>query len=1178
MRLKYIKLTGFKSFVDPTPVAFPTNLTCVVGPNGCGKSNVIDACRWVMGESSAKNLRGDAMTDVIFNGSQGRKPVGHASVELVFDNSKGKLVGEYAQYNEISVKRRVTRDGQSSYYLNGSKCRRKDVVDLFLGTGMGARSYAIIEQGMISRLIESKPEELRVFLEEAAGISKYKERRRETENRIRRTQDNLARLGDLRDELDRQLQHLHRQAQSAEKYKTYKAQERHAKAVLNALKWRDLQKDSAAIKNQIQALELELEGILTGNVSADSQLDVLRVQLDKATDQFNHVQTEYYEVGSKIARIEQHIEYEHEKAKQLALDIAEVAKNLAETEEALKVDQQRIEEAAVSLAIHEPELAALGLEREEYQAQLLEAEHQQADWQERWDAFSSQASEVQRHVEVAKSTIQHLELSVERLQMRVVKSERALGQVDVGDDQSIEVLQEKVDQAEAALADEQQRLEQMNQEYTEKQKATKTLASVLQVQQGLWQEAKGRKASLEALQEAATADQGAEVIHWLQEQGLDQNPRLMQQLQVASGWEQACEIVLGSKLQAVLLDNGVFAEVLPQLDSLQQGEVSLVQTSTIDSVEHSELTDDQGALSEKILGAPAAIKPFLKRIKACENLLEVNRWLSQPGMFDSAITPEGLWIGPGWVLCMKPLDSSQSCLKRQQDLDAIITEVATLDDRVFELEADLDTHQLQLSQLEDERQQSQEQLRQQMHYLSQRRSELSALEARIQEQRKRQQALLADQAELNETLAAEKITLAGARQKWQQHLQAMEQDNDKRRVLLEEKTQAVSQLTQAKDKAQQGLDRYHQLELTVQALRQEKTGFQQALDRLNHQQVRLHERQALLLAQKEVDNPVEKLQADHQEQLALRLVLEEKMTQAKAELDGAHFKMQELEQQRHSQQQRADGVRSTLEQQRMQYQALSMRQSAHQDQVLELGLDIQQLLIDVEEMTASQESTIDGVQAEIEQLAQKIQRLGAINLAAIEEYQTQLQRKEYLDQQDADLQTALTTLENAIGKIDAETKQRFQETFEKVNQGFGELFPKVFGGGHAYLALTGDDLLSTGVTIMARPPGKKNSTIHLLSGGEKALTAIALVFSIFRLNPAPFCMLDEVDAPLDDANVGRFANLLKKMSEQVQFIYISHNKTAMEMAHQLMGVTMHEPGVSRLVSVNVEEAVELVDA
>ena len=1178
MRLKHIKLAGFKSFVDPTSVAFPANLTCVVGPNGCGKSNVIDACRWVMGESSAKNLRGDAMTDVIFNGSQGRKPVGHASVDLVFDNSEGKLVGEYAQYNEISVKRRVTRDGQSNYYLNGSKCRRKDVIDLFLGTGMGARSYAIIEQGMISRLIESKPEELRVFLEEAAGISKYKERRRETENRIRRTQDNLARLSDLRDELDRQLQHLHRQAQSAEKYKAFKAQERHAKAVLNALKWRDLQEDSVAIKDHIQRLELELEGILTGNLTADSQLDVLRVQLDKATDKFNHVQTEYYEVGSKIARIEQNIEYEHEKAKQLALDIAEVAKNLTETEEALKVDKHRIEEACASLAIHEPELEALGAEREEYQAQLLEAEHLQADWQERWDAFSGQASEVQRQVEVAKSSIAHLELSVERLQMRVVKSERALGQIDLGDDESLEVLQEKVSQAEADLADGQHRLNLMNQEYTEKQKETKSLAALLQAQQGLWQEAKGRKASLEALQEAAKADQGTEVSHWLKEQGLDQNPRLIQQLQVASGWEQACETVLGSKLQAVLLDNAVFQEVLPHLGSLQQGEISLIQTSAIESDEGTELVDDQGSLLEKVLDAPSAIKPLLKRIKACETLLEVNLWMSQPGVFNSAITPEGLWVGPGWALCMKPLDSAQGFLKRQQALDAVIEEVAALDDRVFELEADFDTHQLQLSQLEDERQKAQEQLRQETHYLGQRRSELSALEARMQEQRKRQQGLLADQAELNETLAAEKITLAGARQKWQQHLQAMEQDNEKREVLIEEKTSTLSQLTQAKAKAQQGLDCYHQLELTVQSLRQEKMGFQQALERLNHQQVRFQERQALLLTQKDADKPVETLQADHQEQLALRLVLEEKMTEAKAQLDGVHFEMQEIEQQRQSQQQRAEGVRNTLEQQRMQYQALNMRQSAHQDQVLELGLDIQQLLTDVDNMPESQESTLDGVQAEIEQLTLKIQRLGAINLAAIEEYQTQRQRKEYLDQQDADLQTALTTLENAIGKIDAETKQRFQETFEKVNQGFGELFPKVFGGGHAYLALTGDDLLSTGVTIMARPPGKKNSTIHLLSGGEKALTAIALVFSIFRLNPAPFCMLDEVDAPLDDANVGRFANLLKKMSEQVQFIYISHNKIAMEMAHQLMGVTMHEPGVSRLVAVNVEEAVELVDA
>jgi chromosome segregation protein len=1174
MRLKSIKLAGFKSFVDPTSVSFPTNLSCVVGPNGCGKSNVIDAVRWVMGESSAKNLRGDAMTDVIFNGSSGRKPVGQASVELIFDNSEGKLIGEYAKYNEISVKRRVTRDAQSTYFLNGTKCRRRDVIDLFLGTGMGARSYAIIEQGMISRLIESKPEELRVFLEEAAGISKYKERRRETENRIRRTQENLERLADIREELGRQLQHLHRQAQAAEKYRAYKTQERQCKAELNALRWRTLNESTQERSAKIRALELELEGIVTGQVSADSQIETLRQQQTESADKFNGIQTEFYEVGAAIARLEQRVQHEQEKAKQLALDLVDIERSLTETQEALTADQLRLEDVEVTLLEQEPEHDLLSAEREESQALLLAAEEKQLEWQDRWDNFSASASKAQRNVEVAKSRIQHLEQSVERLHTRVAKFGRELLHFDQdSDDESLMLLRESVAEAEMGIEAHQARIEAMNLQLDSEQKQTKVISQQLTKKQSEWQEAKGKRASLQALQEAAKADQGVEINQWLAEHNLEHHPRLMQSLEVEPGWEQAIETVLGHQLQSVMLDAQELNSFAPALNQLQSGELMLMiaqrQTPTLMT----------GSLAEKLKKAPVPVLSYLSKIKAVASLTEANDWLEQSKTapnsgFESAVTLDGLWIGQGWIKCLKPMDKEQGFLARQQALDLVETQVAELDDEVFELEAVLDTHQLQLTQLEDERQREQKQIHQSLQSLGNKKSELSALEARKQELQKRYQRLVTDQAEAERALEDEKHQLGLARSDWQQNLQLMEKDADQRSLLTQEKEQVRAEVEQAKAKAQQDSERYHQNALKVQSLKQQQQAIKQAIERLTQQSNRLHERQALLSTSQGVEeNPIDDLKLQLEEQLAARLVLEERMVKAKTNLDAINYEIRTIEQQRHDNEQRSAGVRTKLEQERMEAQAINLKQNAHQEQIIEAGFEFNQVL-----ESLSADADADQAQSDLESLSQKIQRLGAINLAAIDEYQSQSQRKAYLDQQNDDLESALNTLENAIRKIDDETKHRFQETFDKVSQGFGELFPRVFGGGHAYLALTGDDLLSTGVTIMARPPGKKNSTIHLLSGGEKALTAIALVFSIFRLNPAPFCMLDEVDAPLDDANVGRFANLLKAMSEQVQFIYISHNKIAMEMAHQLMGVTMHEPGVSRLVAVNVEEAVELAES
>lgn len=572
MRLKSIKLAGFKSFVDPTTVSFPSNMAAVVGPNGCGKSNIIDAVRWVMGESSAKNLRGESMTDVIFNGSNTRKPVTQASIELIFDNSDGTLTGEYAAFAEISIRRRVTRDSQNTYFLNGVKCRRRDITDIFLGTGLGPRSYSIIEQGMISKLIEAKPEDLRNFIEEAAGISKYKERRRETENRIRRTHENLARLTDLREELERQLERLHRQAQSAEKYQEYKAEERQLKAQLSALRWQALNELVGQREQVIGDQEVAFEALVAEQRSADASIERLRDGHHELSERFNQVQGRFYSVGGDIARVEQSIQHGQQRLRQLQDDLREAEQARLETESHLGHDRTLLATLGEELAMLEPEQELSGAAAEESAVQLEEAEAAMQAWQEQWERFNQHSAEPRRAAEVQQSRIQQLEQSLERLaeRQRRLDEERALLAADP-EDVAILELGEQLAASEldlealaAAAEDINERLEQLREEL---QQATRTQ----QQMQGELQRLNGRIASLEALQQAAM-DPGKGVAEWLREQGLADRPRLVEGLRVEPGWELAVETVLGGDVNAVLLDEFVAID----LAGFEQGDLRLV--------------------------------------------------------------------------------------------------------------------------------------------------------------------------------------------------------------------------------------------------------------------------------------------------------------------------------------------------------------------------------------------------------------------------------------------------------------------------------------------------------------------------------------------------------------------------------------------------------------------------
>ncbi|MEZ2745437.1 chromosome segregation protein SMC [Halopseudomonas bauzanensis] len=1166
MRLKCIKLAGFKSFVDPTTVFFPTNMGAVVGPNGCGKSNIIDAVRWVMGESSAKNLRGESMTDVIFNGSNSRKPVGQASIELVFDNSDGTLQGEYAGYNEISIRRKVTREAQNQYFLNGTKCRRRDITDIFLGTGLGPRSYSIIEQGMISKLIEAKPDELRLFIEEAAGISKYKERRRETENRIRRTHENLARLTDLREELERQLSHLHRQAQAAEKYRTFKADERQLKAQLQALRWQSLDGQTLEREQQVRSLEVALEGIIAEQRNADSEIEKQRDRHSELNESFNQAQARYYSIGADISRIEQVLQFNRDRQRQVRDDLEQAEQAWQEAQSHLTQDQALLGDLRSELERTAPELELAVAADEDGAARMVEAEAAMQGWQTAWDEFNQQASAPQQQAEVQQSRIRHLEQSVERFGERIQRLEEERAGLSVGSlDDELDALNEQLAELDMRGEGDQLALADLTETLQQEREVLTALVQEQDVRRGEYQRQGGRLASLEALQQAAL-DQGVGVQRWLQEQGLDSAAVLASQLRVEPGWERAVETVLGADLHAVSL---------PSLDALH-AEIDCFEQGDLRLMDHAAPLDAGVAAAESLLekvDSALNLAPWLAGIRAAADLQEALALRASLASHESVVTPAGHWLGPNWLRFQRGDDQGAGVLARQQEmetlqatleqqqalLDANEERVAELRERIRQLELRRDRLQQGLAQLGREQ--------------GELKAQRSARQVRLEQVTARRERILADLQDIQAQRTEELEELGEARMVLQEALDRMADDTGQREMLLQQREQYRGLLEQARQQSRTERDRSHQLALRAQSLRAQLESTAQGLERLQVQAERLAERrEQLQMSLEEAQGPEEDQRIELEALLERRLQAEQELGVARQALELVDQQMREQERRRQQAEQQAQLLRGQLDEQRLLARDMQTRRQGLQEQLLEAGYDLQGVIATLPEGASEAEW-----EQQLARLEAQIQRLGAINLAAIEEYELQSQRKSYLDAQNADLEEALDTLEQVIRKIDRETRSRFKETFDKVNAGLQNLFPKVFGGGNAWLELTGDDLLDTGVTIMARPPGKKNSTIHLLSGGEKALTAIALVFSIFQLNPAPFCMLDEVDAPLDDANVGRYARMVKEMSSRVQFIYITHNKIAMEMADQLMGVTMHEPGCSRLVTVNVEEAAALAE-
>lgn len=1166
MRLKCIKLAGFKSFVDPTTVSFPSNLCAVVGPNGCGKSNIIDAVRWVMGESSAKHLRGESMTDVIFNGSGGRKPVGQASIELVFDNSDSTLGGEYASWSEISIKRKVTRDGQSNYFLNGNKCRRRDITDIFLGTGLGPRSYAIIEQGMISNLIEAKPDELRVYIEEAAGISKYKERRKDTENRMRRTQENLERLTDIRDELGRQLGRLERQAQAAEKYAELKKEERRLKAELQALRWRLLEGQMAERRKVITEFELKIEALVTERSSCDTTLERARTEYTELGDTFNEVQGRFYAIGAEVARIEQAIQHVQDRARELEQDLAQTERNYAESEEHLRSDRQKAESWQQELQEIVPELQQVTAAEELSQAELIASESAMQQWQSAWDDFNQRAADPRQQAEVQQSRIQHLEQVLRRLGERIESIQQEYQ--DLGDSQvqeEIALVQEQLAEVELTLGDQQANLEQINGKIEQARLQGDQAGSELDRQRGQLQTLMGRRASLEALQQAALGGDD-EQQQWIQSNQLQAQPRLAETLQVESGWETAVEVVLGNYLQALCVDD--LSDLSAQLASFSKGELVLVDNASVTA---------QGSVAADRLAArvnsPHAAQ-LLGSVYAVEQLSDALQLRAKLEAGESVVTRDGLWLGANWLRVARDQDAQAGVLKRQQELESLEQRQAETEAAIESSSQRKEAAEKALHDLEVQRESISRQVSEQQRHYAELRSSLSASQMQVEQFAARRERADNELAEAKQQQTLEQENLAEARRLLSAAIETMEKDAQQREELLQQRDGLRTALDESRQHARHDRDRKHELAMREKSLSTQLQSIREGIGRLETQVERLQERREQLRTTfRQDEDPTQELKEQLAEQLERRLLVEKELADARQSLEAVEHQMRESEKRRANLEQQIQEQRSELEQQRLTAQDLVTRSKTIVEQIGEQKFDLETLLASLAE-----DADLSQWETELEKMANRIQRLGPINLAAIDEFKIESERKTYLDAQNAELEEALETLENAIRKIDRETRTRFKETFDRINVSLQELFPKLFGGGHAYLEMTGDDLLDTGVAIMARPPGKKNTTIHLLSGGEKAMTAIGLVFSIFHLNPAPFCMLDEVDAPLDDANVGRYARMVAEMSEKVQFIYISHNKIAMEMANQLMGVTMHEPGVSRLVSVDVNQAVELAEA
>lgn len=1176
MRLKEIKLAGFKSFVDPTTVVLPGNRVAVVGPNGCGKSNIIDAVRWVMGESSARQLRGEALTDVIFNGANSRQSTSLASVELLFDNRDGRVGGKFASYAELAIRREVDRASQSIYYLNGTRCRRRDIADVFLGTGFGPRSYSIVEQGMIAELVEAKPDQLRAYIEEAAGVSKYRERRHETQNRIRHTLENLQRLADIREELERQLARLQKQAKDAERFHRLKDEETQRRAELHIIRLNAIDAQIAEQEQAVRNRAVKFEEAQSVRQTVETALERSRSAHAEQTDEHSQAQGTQYEINGQAGKLEEAIRFDRQRIADLQQELqtltdreAEIGRQLADDSAQLKATEDKIRRQAPVLSSRRDASEAV--------ANTVQALEEQASVKEReWVGFSNRANRNDGEIRVCSSSIEHAEGVNRQLQERLAKLQ---GQQLPPPDDGLDALAKEVEAANAnvaalggdldengqTLASARQRIEALEQEVADCRLAA--------------QQERRQLAAIEALQQAALGRnaQDGEVDEWLDGSGLRDESRLGETLQVDAGWEAAVELVLGTNVQAIVVAN--VTEFAEKLENLRQGHLMLLDGTASpppakDSLPAlaSFVRGNMGSLANGVLAAESTAEALAAR----PNL--------EPGQ--SIVTRDGLWLGPDWIRLERKsavtnedqapeaatasigaIRSTQELAARQAAADAADAQLASAEQQLAEARqaaAELDGEREALRTRHAHATASLGKLRTDYELRRQRAEEATARGQRLAEEQRETQAQIEREAERLRNAQAQLAELQTASKTLRSEGEELERERERH----------LGELNAARRTAHEAANEYLQAQQEDAHLRAHLAATETTRNQL------IEQREALRSRAQQARASVDGAEADlpakekaHQAKLDEALAIEAILRELRGKLGDLEAEIQELTAKRASAEQVLDTTRSELEQARLERERLVSKRDGEQTQFAETGMSEQDARANL-----ADDATEEQWQEQLASIARRIQRLGAINLAAIDEYESQSERKQYLDRQNEDLETALATLQEAIQRIDRDTRTRFKATFEQLNENLKALFPKVFGGGRAALVLTGDDWLETGVTLVAQPPGKRNTSIQLLSGGEKAMTAVALIFAIFQLNPSPVCLLDEVDAPLDDNNVQRFADLIREMSQDVQFVVVTHNKQTIEMADHLLGVTMQEAGVSRLVSVDVDQAARMAAA
>ncbi len=1169
MKLEKIKLSGFKSFVDPTTVPIKGNLVSIVGPNGCGKSNIIDAVRWVMGESSAKHLRGGNMADVIFNGSSGRKAVGAASVELVFDNSEGKAGGEYAQYSNIAIKRQVSRDGKSVYQFNGTKCRRKDITDLFLGTGLGARSYAIIEQGTISRLVESKPDELRIHIEEAAGVTKYKERRNETQIRIRHSRENLERLDDVRDEVEKQLKNLHKQSEKAKKYTDLKAQERNYKLELLAMRWQSHQVSYQQLDDKLQAAASTHNDLFIQRKQLQEALERSREQHKNHTLKIEKQQEGFYKFATEISRLEQAIKHNEQSYDEAKLESERLQVQSQQLQETLTEDVMQLEEQKVLQEETEEAVFVADERVEEAQAVQQDAQAQRLAWQQEWEAYKNQTASYREQAEVKRMQVAQLENQNFQLHSRLQRlqgEQEELNEQSLHDeieqlDQDINAIEAQRKQLQLSMDAEQISIKELRQEIKQQH-------DTLHQYRSEFQTIKGKVTSLELLQQHAMGKDKQKLSHWLDRMALADNQRLAEFIEVECGWDNAVETVLGSYLEAVCIDSA--DQLIHELASLSDQSLSLfeMQTETQESSRNGLVR-----LLDKIK-TPWNLQGLLSSIYCADNSEQARAIVEKLKHYESVITPEGTWMGYGWIKVIGETDAKTGVLQREKDLRLLKEEQLSLQAQVVVSEEQLESAETFLKTAEQQRESLQTQDNEYSRELSLKTAEFSAHSARTEEQQQRLQQVNAEMDDINTQLLENTETCEEAGMIKEQAEMALEGLEEAQYQLEQKNDLLQTALEQSNKQLNDCRQQHHALQAKIASLKSSVVLTEKQIQRIKTQIEQGQERINVLNSKiQQTSEPMGDKREELLDLLEQKAALEMALSTNREQHGELEEKITQYAEQFSVLQQGVEQKKELLDNIRFEQQESRIRQQTVTEQLQEFNVNAEDVI-----KTISEQASETQWKLKVDELGAGISRLGSINLTAIDEYQTQKERMDFLNTQNSDLIAALAILEEAIIKIDNESRQRFKQTFDKINNGLQEKFPKLFGGGRAYLSLTDDDLLESGVNIIAQPPGKRNSSVHLLSGGEKALTAVALVFSIFELNPAPFCLLDEVDAPLDEANVRRFSEMVKEMSENVQFLYISHNKVTMEIAHQLAGVTMKEPGVSRMVAVDIQEAVKMAES